>query len=113
MHEYHAVQNVVNQALEEAKKAGAGKITEIKLAIGDLSTFLNEPVQMYFDIIAKGTIAEGAKLTFRRIPAELMCKSCGQKFDKPDKGFDCPVCGSEGIPTGAGSEFYIESIEVE
>lgn len=113
MHEYAVTKSLINIAVEEAAKAHANKITEIRLVIGDLSTIMDESVQMYFDIISEGTVAHGAKLIFRRVSAEFQCKSCGAKYDKPPKGFDCPECGGMGIPTGVGKEFYIESMEVE
>ena len=113
MHEYAVTQSIINTAVEEASKAGSDKITEIRLVIGDLSSILDESVQMYFDLISKDTPAEGAKLIFKRIPAQFSCKACCHIYDKPLKGFDCPQCGGSGFPTGVGSEFYIESIEVE
>lgn len=113
MHEYSITKGMLNTVIEEAKKAGANKITNIKLVIGDISTIIDDSVQMYFDIMSEGTIAEGAKLTFTRIKAQFRCKSCNHVFNKTGKGFDCPLCGGLSIPTGVGKEFYIESIEVE
>ncbi|HEX3030418.1 MAG TPA: hydrogenase maturation nickel metallochaperone HypA [Clostridia bacterium] len=113
MHEYAVTKSIVDVVVKEAAKANAGKITEIRLVIGDLSTIIDDSVQMYFDIIAKDTLAEGAKLIFKRVEAEFACKKCGKTFVKPPKGFDCPTCGETGMPTGVGREFYIESIEVD
>ncbi len=113
MHEYAVTKSMIEIAVEEAQKAGANKITDIRLVIGDLSTIIDESVQMYFDIISEGTIAQGAKLHFRRVPARFYCPSCGIIFNKPAKGFDCPACGSLGFSTGEGKEFYIESLEVD
>lgn len=113
MHEYAVTKSLIELSLNEAEKAGASRITEIRLVIGDLSTIIDESVQMYFDIISEGTKAEGAKLIFRRIPAQFRCGVCGRTYDKPAVGFDCPDCGGTGMPTGVGREFYIESIEVE
>jgi len=113
MHEYAVTKNIVDIVVEEAKRAGAGKVTEIRLVIGDLSSVFDESVNMYFDIISSGTPAHGAKLVFRRMPAKFVCTVCTLEFDKPLRGFDCPVCGGQGKLTGAGREFYIESIEVE
>jgi Zn finger protein HypA/HybF (possibly regulating hydrogenase expression) len=113
MHEYAVTQNIVNIAVSEAETAGSKKIIEIRLVIGDLSSIIDESVSMYFDIISKGTAAEGAKLVFKRVPAGLVCTVCGIKFNKPQRGFECPVCGSQGTLTGEGKEFYIESLEVE
>jgi hydrogenase nickel incorporation protein HypA/HybF len=113
MHEYSVTQGIIKTVCEEALKANASKITEIRLAIGDLSTIIDDSVQMYFDMLAESTSAHGAKLIFRRIKAEFKCLSCGNIFIKPSVGFNCPTCNELGTPTGVGREFYIESIEVE
>lgn len=113
MHEYSVTKGLIKMVVEEGNKANAAKIEVIRLVIGDLSTIIDESVQMYFDILSKGTIAEGAKLEFKRIPAQFVCTSCGHIYNKPKNGFDCPVCGELGRPTGVGKEFYVESIEVE
>jgi hydrogenase nickel incorporation protein HypA/HybF len=113
MHEFAVTEEIIRMADDEAKKIGAKKITGIKLVIGDLSTFIDESVQMYFDILSKGTLAEGAELSFERICAQFKCNTCENIFNKPIKGFDCPSCGQIGSPTGVGKEFYIECIEVE
>lgn len=113
MHEYAVTQSMVKMAIDEANKANASRILEIRLVIGDLSTIIDDSVQMYFDIMSEGTIAQGAKLIFKRVKAEFKCKDCGEVFVKPATGFNCPKCGGLGTPTGVGKEFYIESIEIE
>lgn len=113
MHEYSVTMGLIKMVVDEGVKANASKVKEIRLVIGDLSTILDDSVQMYFDILSKGSLAEGAKLIFKRIPAQFVCTSCGHIYNKPKTGFDCPVCGELGRPTGIGKEFYIESIEIE
>jgi hydrogenase nickel incorporation protein HypA/HybF len=113
MHEYAVTQSMIKMAVDEANKVNASKILEIRLVIGDLSTIIDDSVQMYFDIMSDGTIAQGAKLIFKRVKAEFKCKDCGEVFIKPSTGFDCPKCGGLGTPTGVGKEFYIDSIEIE
>lgn len=112
MHEYSVTKGLLELVISEAKRAGAVKVKEIRLVIGDLSTIIDESVQMYFDILSEGTMVEGAKLVFKRIPAEFKCKACGNTYVKPKNGFDCPKCGGMGNPTGVGKEFYLESLEV-
>ena len=115
MHEYAVAKSIIDIACKEAESAGAGRITEIRLVIGELSSIIDESLNMYFGMISKDTAAEGAKLVFKRIPAGFRCRVCRHEFGKPDKGFDCPVCGGPGmlVETGAGKEFYIESLEVD
>ena len=60
---------------------------------------------------ASGTVAEGAKLTTRVIPASIECPDCG--YSGEIQGFECPGCGGAGYRLTHGREFYIDSIEVE
>jgi hydrogenase nickel incorporation protein HypA/HybF len=113
MHEYYVTKSITELAVREAEQAGAQRIIEIRLVIGDLSSIIDESVQMNFDMISEGTLAEGARLSFRRTPARFYCSSCQKDFVKPAKGFDCPDCGTMGKLTDAGREFYIESMDVE
>jgi hydrogenase nickel incorporation protein HypA/HybF len=83
------------------------------LVVGELSGFIGDSIQLYFDIIAKGTLAENAELTIQYIKPKLKCKSCQKLFEREKFSFQCPFCGGEGLPSEIGKEFYIENIEVE
>jgi len=114
MHEYEVTKNIVDICTDEAKKSDAEGVTKITLVIGELSSYADESVRMYFKLMSKGTILENAALVFKRQPIELQCKSCGQKFHKIDNSFECPICQESGVVTGnSGHEFYIESMEIQ
>jgi hydrogenase nickel incorporation protein HypA/HybF len=113
MHELPVTQSMLDIALDCATKAGARRITDIHLVMGELSTNVDESVQFYWDIIAKGTLAEGARLHFRRIPAELQCISCGTKYGLDGGELVCPNCGSAGSRILAGEEFSLEAIDID
>ena len=113
MHELPVTQSMLDIALDRATKAGARRITDIHLVMGELSTNVDESVQFYWDIIAKGTLAEGARLHFRRIPAELQCISCGTKYGLDGGELVCPNCGSAGSRILAGEEFSLEAIDID
>jgi len=112
MHEYSITKNLIEIAISHAQEVGASQVLEIKIIIGELSSVIDSSVQMYFDILSEGTILKGAKLTFTKVPVELFCKTCNRNFPKPQKGFECEICGNFGMPTDKGREFYIESIQV-
>jgi len=113
MHELSVTQSLLNIALEEAKKNNAKKIKKITLVVGDLTSIMDDSVQFYFDILSKSTIAEGAVLSFKRIPAEFRCGECGHLFERKTYSFRCPKCGGKSVLAEKGQEFYIESMEVE
>lgn len=113
MHEYSITINILNIVLAEAQKAGSRKITKINLVIGDLSSIIDNSVQFYFDIVSKGTEAEGAKLVFNRIKSQIKCKQCGLITDRPLNSILCPHCGNEYTMISKGNEFYVEGISVQ
>jgi hydrogenase nickel incorporation protein HypA/HybF len=114
MHELQATRGMVEVAVEAAAAAGARRILTIDLVIGELTSMVDDSVQFYFDILSRGTLAAGAVLRFRRVPAEGQCRACAHEFDvKPPLPRACPRCGSPALEVGGGQEFYVDSIEVD
>lgn len=113
MHELSITENILKIALNHANKAGANKITNIYLVIGQLSSILDESVQFYWDLISDGTIAKGADLHFKRIPVVVSCNQCDHQFTPQSNGFACPICNSNNITILQGEEFYLEAIDID
>ena len=113
MHELAVTQSVLDIVLRHADQAKAKRVTDIHIVIGELSTNVDDSVQFYWDIIAKGTIAEGANLHFRRVPAELQCMACFEKYHPKGDELLCPKCGSVGAKIIAGEEFSVDAIDIE
>lgn len=110
MHELSVTQSVLDIAL---KNAGARKVKQINLVIGQFSSIVDDSVQFYWDIISKDTSAEGSLLHFERIPGEMTCQNCGYVFRPTDESFDCPSCSSPFVRITKGEEFQVDSIDVE
>jgi hydrogenase nickel incorporation protein HypA/HybF len=113
MHEYPLTERIVGIAVREAEDRGARRVASVRLVIGEASGILADSVQLYFDLIAEGTKAEGALLHMTTVKPEMHCPRCGKNFIRPRFSFDCPDCGTLGTPTETGREFYIESVELE
>jgi hydrogenase nickel incorporation protein HypA/HybF len=113
MHELSVTQSVLSVALRYAEEAGATRITDLYLVIGELSSIVDDSLQFYWDIVGKDTIAEGARLHFRRTPGRLRCLTCNTEFDIADRyDFTCPHCGGQQTQIAGGDEFQLESIEI-
>ena len=113
MHELSVTQGILNFAIEEAQKREAKKITSLTVSLGSLSGIIAESVEIYFPLVAEGTIAEGARLIFHRVPASVHCLECGKTSELPDFRLRCPACTSRKVELKSGREAYIESIEIE
>lgn len=113
MHELPVTENLLEIVLRHANNSHAREITAINIVIGEMATIIDESVQFYWSIISKGSIAENAKLNFRRVKAEMECRDCGTNY-LPEKGdFSCPECGGVSLKLKKGDEFYVESIDIE
>lgn len=113
MHELSVTQSLLDLALKYADQAAAKRITDIHIVMGELSSNVDDSVQFYWDIIARGTLAEGAKLHFQRVSAEFECLNCSRKYHPADVELICPDCGSTRVKIVAGEEFYLDSIDVD
>jgi hydrogenase nickel incorporation protein HypA/HybF len=113
MHELSVTQSILDLTLKHAREANARQIENIHIVMGELSTNVDDSVQFYWDIIAKGTLAEGARLHFRRVPVELQCTACCENFHPNDGELVCPYCGDFRVKIIAGEEFFVEAIDVD
>jgi hydrogenase nickel incorporation protein HypA/HybF len=113
LHELPAAQSILEISLRHAKQAGAERVTNVYLVIGQLASLVDDSIQFYWDIIAEGTPAKGAKLHFKRIPAQLQCMVCSEKYFPTGEEIRCPNCDSVGVKVIAGEEFFVEAIDVD
>ncbi len=109
MHELPVTEEILSIA---AKHADGRRVLAIHLVIGELTSFIDDAIQFYFDLLAPGTVAEGAKLHFRRVPVRFRCRACETHFAPANHDWHCPACGALGGEVVAGKEFFVESIEV-
>lgn len=114
MHELSVTQSILDIVQRHAEQAGATQILAINLVIGDLTGFVDDSIQFYFDFLSKDTPAQGAQLVFERIAPRAQCHSCGAEYAPPDSRlWTCPECDALGGEVIAGREFSVASIEIE
>lgn len=109
MHELAIARGILDIALQEARDR---RISAISLVIGELSCVAVDPVRFCLEVIAAGTLAEGAAVVVVKIPAAFRCRRCATEFGDDRQG-SCPSCGSQGGQLVHGRECYVDSIEVE
>ena len=113
MHELPVTESVLEIVLRHATQAGASRVNQVNLAIGQLASIVDDSVQFYWDLVAQDTMAASARLNFRRIPAELLCQECDERYIPSPEELACPVCHSENVKIVSGREFFLESNDVE
>jgi hydrogenase nickel incorporation protein HypA/HybF len=113
MHELPVAEATLETALEAARGVGGRRILAVDLVVGELSTFVDDSIQFYFDLLSTGTLAEGAALRFCRVPGRAECADCGHGYDaRPPLDPVCPVCAGCRVRVHGGQDLLIESVEV-
>jgi len=113
MHELSVTQGIMQIVEAEAKKNDVKKVLSIKLMVGVLSGVMPQLIQDYFELVAVGTVVEGAKLIIERVPASIKCLECQEVSPIDRMKLRCPKCNGIEVNIVTGKEFYIDSMEVE
>jgi hydrogenase nickel incorporation protein HypA/HybF len=115
IHELPVTKNILELVLNYAQEAEAERVTRITLRVGELTDFIPEILQRYFDYISKGTIAAGAAIVMIPIPLLLKCENCAEIVRLSPRRlseYACPACGSHKGALESGLELLVEEIEV-
>jgi hydrogenase nickel incorporation protein HypA/HybF len=113
MHEMGITQGILAASFDAASDAGATKITEIRISVGDLTEIQDFALQFAFESLTPGTMAEGASLVVTHIPATSRCRDCEIDYTHDRFEMLCPTCGSFNVEPLTGRELRIDSIETE
>jgi len=113
MHELSITRHILDIVTEHAQRANAKRVRAINLVVGDLTGFVDDSIQFYFDMLSPDTLAEGARLSIRRVPARVRCCDCGEEFSPEGYSWLCPNCQAIGGDIVSGRELSVDSIEVE
>jgi hydrogenase nickel incorporation protein HypA/HybF len=114
MHEATLAQNIIEDIERRFEKGEiAGRVRSVSLSVGRLTSVVPENLVFLFQVLAKGSVLEGAQLDIERVPIRARCKACNARFEIEDVYFSCRQCGSPKLEMLSGSELIIESVEVD
>lgn len=104
---------ILDAAFDAAQEAGATRITEIRITVGELTEVVDFALQFAFEALTPGTMAEGAVLSVEFVPATSRCTSCEAVFEHGRFDMVCPECGSFALELLKGRELSVDSIEAD
>ena len=112
MHEM-AICESIRQTLEaQAEVHNFKRVKRVCLEIGPLSGVEPDALRFGFDVVMKGSIADGAQLEIIDCPAEAWCMTCAQTVPIQQRFDSCGKCGSHQLQVTAGEELKIKELEV-
>ena len=117
MHEMSLIRPVVDMVLQECEGKDIAEVRAVYLTVGELRDVIEDYMEGLFQHLARGTVAEHAKLVITRVPVVVICNQCGTPFpiDTRDSAtWTCPHCGAHhNYRLYSGNEFRVDRIEVD
>ncbi|MCD7819459.1 MAG: hydrogenase maturation nickel metallochaperone HypA [Lachnospiraceae bacterium] len=115
MHEMSLVRNIVDIVVDEAEAAGADEISAVHVVVGEGHDIIEDLFESLFCFLARGTVAEHAKVILHHVPYMMQCNQCGTTFHldvRKQETWSCPACKAyKDYKLISGMEFYISKIE--
>jgi len=113
MHEMSLTESLVELIENERAKQGFTRVRVVRLAIGALGHVEPDAMRFCFDAVARGTIAEGARLDIRMMPGEAWCLDCAKTVIVSERGAACPECGRGRLQVNGGDDLRLTELEVD
>jgi len=95
------------------RHADGRRVTHVQLKVGHLRQVVPTSLEFNWDLITKGTVADGAPLAIERIEAVGACRACGEETPQAGFPFRCGACEGFDLEIVRGNELLIDWLEVE
>ena len=112
MHEVGLMQDALAIAFGRAAEEGAHRIHRLTMRIGPLSGVVPEALEFAFDVLAQGTMAEGAVFEVEHVPILCYCSPCRHEFEAKDLFCECPQCRYPSAEVRQGRELELAALEI-
>ena len=113
MHEMSLAEGVLQLVEDTARREQASRVKLIVLEIGKLSSVEPAALNFCFDVVTRGSIAEGAVLEIVDVPGAGWCMQCAATVPIAERYGACPTCGSHQVQPTGGTEMRVREIEIE
>lgn len=113
MHEMSLCEGVLQVLEEQARAQQFSRVKTVFLEIGELAGVDPEAMRFGFDVVMKGTLADGAALQIIHLPGRAWCLPCGKEVHVAQRFEPCPACGGYQLQVTGGDELRVKELEVE
>lgn len=113
MHEMALARSIVDIVDEHAREHACARVRVVRLSIGALSHVEPRALEFGFDVVARGTRAEGARLAIERPRGTAWCTDCTDTVEIGAHGEPCPRCGGHKWILTGGDDMRVVELEVD
>lgn len=112
MHEMSLCEGIL-QIIEDQSRANSfNRVKRLRLEIGRLSGVEISALRFGFDVVMRGSPAEGAELEIIELPGKAYCFGCGETVEVDTRLSSCPKCKGNQLTPAGGDEMRIKDMEV-
>jgi hydrogenase nickel incorporation protein HypA/HybF len=113
MHEMSLCEGIVDLIAEEARRHGFTRVKSITIDVGVLGHVDPQALAFGFDVVSRGTLADGARLVIEQVAGAGWCMDCSKTVPLAERFGACPECGQHHVQMTAGDELKLRELEVE
>ena len=113
MHEMALAESILTTLQEQARRHDYARVRTVWLEIGPLASVEEQSLRFSFDVVVKGTLADGARLEIETSPAQAWCLPCSRSVVVTRRFDVCPECGGYQLQMTSGDELRIKELEVD
>ncbi len=112
MHEMSLAEGIRTIVQDQARQHGFARVTRLRLEIGRFAGVEKPALAFAFDVVMRGSPAEGAALEMIDLPGRALCYDCLKQVEIDDRLAPCPLCGGGRLMPEGGDEMRIRDMEV-
>ncbi|WP_136645846.1 hydrogenase maturation nickel metallochaperone HypA [Tabrizicola sp. YIM 78059] len=112
MHEMSLAEGIRDIVQDQARAHGFTRVTVLRLEIGRFAGVEKPALEFAFDVVMRGSPAEGARLEMIDLPGRALCYDCRMTVEIADRFDPCPLCGGGRLLPAGGDEMRIKDMEV-
>lgn len=112
MHEMSLCEGIRQVIEDQAVQHTLTRVKRVRVEIGRFAGVEKPALEFAFEVVMRGSIAEGAELIMLDLPGRAMCYDCAQEVEIDDRLAPCPNCGGGRLMPMGGDEMRIKDLEV-
>ncbi|WP_407493075.1 hydrogenase maturation nickel metallochaperone HypA [Pseudooceanicola sp. MF1-13] len=112
MHEMSLCEGI-RRVVDQASAADdISRVTRVRVEIGKFAGVEKKALSFAWDIVMRGSKAEGAELEMIDLPGRALCYDCVEEVEIEERLSPCPKCGGGKLLPQGGDEMQIKDMEV-
>jgi hydrogenase nickel incorporation protein HypA/HybF len=112
MHELSLAEGIRSIVEDQARTHGFSRVTRLRLEIGRFAGVEKPALAFAWDVVMKGSPAEGAELEMCDLPGLALCYGCMKTVEIDSRLSPCPLCGGGKLIPQGGDEMRVKDMEV-